>query len=212
MPEKHSYLWPYWLDFLKQQKDIRIVTFGTLINRNSIQETISSLASTEPVIALRVKRIFNFALIDDNYVDQGGRYERSSRENHISTLNIQYTGDIRDQVNGVLLSVSPGDIDALAEREYGYDIIPVEYEGSNRKGSAYMFIARQSQQIGHRVRNDILPNESALTICLTGASTYGKEFLEAWINSCSLADGTALTDHPYYKNIIDEFLDSTESH
>ena len=211
MPEKHSYLWPYWIDFLKQQKDIRIITFGTLINRSSIQETVSSLVSTEPVIALRVKRIFNFALIDENYVDQGGRYERSSRENHISTLNIQYTGDIRDQVNGVLLSFSPGDIDALAEREYGYDVIPVDYEGSNQKGSAYMFIARQSQRIGHRVRNDILPNESALTICLTGASTYGKEFLEAWINSCSLADGTALADHPYYKNIIDEFLNSIES-
>jgi len=205
-----NYLWPNWVDFLKQQKDIRIITYGTLINRNSIQKTASFSSSIEPVVALGVKRVFNFALIDENYVDQGGRYERSSKRNHSSTLNILHTGNVKDKVNGILLSTLPGEIDALAEREYGYDIIPVEYKGINQKGSAYMFIARKSQEIGYRVRDDILPNESALTLCLTGASIYGREFLEMWINSCYLADGTALTDHPYYKSFIDDFLISIE--
>lgn len=206
MQHKNHHLWPYWVDFLKQQKDIRFIMYGTLINKNSIQKTFSSALSTEPVIALGVKRVFNFALIDKNYVNRGGRYEQSSRKNHNATLNVLHTGNVKDKVNGVLLSTLPEDIDALAEREHGYDIIPVEYEGVNQQGSAYMFIARKFQEIGYRVRDDILPNESALTICLTGASTYGGEFLKMWINSCYLADGTAILGHPYYKSFIDDFL------
>ena len=210
MQNTSHYLWPNWVDFLKQKKDIRFVTYGTLIDKNSIQKTVTLSSHIGPVVAHGVRRVFNFALIDENYGDQGGRYQRSPKRSHSSTLNILHTGNVKDKVNGILLSTFPGELDALAEREYGYDIIPVEYRGSNKNGTAYMFIARKSQEIGYRVRDDILPNESALTLCLTGASTYGREFLEMWINSCYLADGTALADHPYYKSFIDDFLISID--
>ena len=91
----------------------------------------------------------------------------------------------------------------MAEREYGYDLLPVEYERSGTRSIAYMFIARQnSETIGHRVLDDILPNESSLSICMTGAATYGPVFLNMWIDSCLLADKSPLTDDPYYAAFV----------
>ena len=116
--------------------------------------------------------------MDENYEDHGGRYKRSREDSHCTTLNIVDTGNTQDKVNGILFSISPADIDALGQREYGYDLFPVEYRSADEKASAYLFIARkESQAIGHRVLDTILPNESSLSICLTGAATYGKGFL-----------------------------------
>jgi hypothetical protein len=145
--------------------------------------------------------------MDENYRDHGGLYERSAKHNHCATLNLLHTGNSQDKVNGILFSIKPDDIDALAKREYGYDVVPVEYEQAGEKDLAYMFIAREeSQAIGYRVLDDILPNESALATCLTGAATYGKAFLDMWIASCYLADSTPLMVNLYYKNFVEDFL------
>ncbi len=210
MSEEIHHLWPHWVDLLKSRDRTSFITYGTLINKESIRKTVSGSLSAKPVVALGVRRIFNFALMDENYVDQGGRYERSPHENHISTLNIQYTGQSSDKVNGILLSFSSAETDAIAEREYGYDIVPVDYEVNDMREPAFMFIARKSREIGYRVRDDILPNESALITCLTGAYTYGREFLDMWIRSCFLADGKALMEHPHYRDMVDRFLAQVE--
>jgi len=163
-----------------------------------------------PVIASGVRRIFNFALIDENYEEHGGRYKRSQEHSHCATLNVEHTGNAQDKVNGILFSTSPADIDALAQREYGYDLLPVEYQPADEETLAHMFIARkESQTIGHRVLDNILPNESSLSTCLTGAATYGKTFLDTWIQSCYLADGTLLMKNPYYENLVREALKVT---
>ena len=161
------------------------------------------------MVAFGVKRIFNFALEDGNYKELGGRYSRSVSPGRRATLNILETGNAEDKVNGVLFSIDPAELDSLAEREYGYDLLPVTYERSGARSVAYMFIARQnSKTIGHRVLDDILPNESSLSICLTGAATYGSAFMSMWIESCLLANRTPLIDDPYYAALIKEVSDA----
>ncbi len=209
-PYDEKLLWPGWANFAKRKQHCDFIAQGTLISKHSIGKTIDRARLHGPVIASRVKRIFNFALIDENYEEHGGRYKRSSEDRHCATLNIVHTGNVQDKVNGILFSTSVTDIDALAQREYGYDLLPVEYQPSDKKSLAYMFIARQeSQAIGHRVLDNILPNESSLSICLTGAATYGKVFLDTWIESCYLADGTPLMKNPYYKNLVRKLFDWT---
>ena len=106
----------------------------------------------------------------------------------------------------------PQPVDALAQREYDYDLLPVEYRPSDKKALAYMFIARkESQAIGHRVLDNILPNESSLSICLTGAATYGKVFLDTWIESCYLADGTPLMGNFYFQKLVRKLLNDISS-
>ncbi len=205
-------LWPGWANFSKRKQHCNFIAQGTLINKHSIGKTIDRARLHGPVIASGVRRIFNYALIDENYEEHGGRYKRSSEDCHCATLNIVHTGNVQDKVNGILFSTSPTDIDALAQREYGYDLLPVEYRPANKKALAYMFIARkESQSIGHRVLDNILPNESSLSICLTGAATYGKVFLDTWIESCYLADGTPLMKNPYFHNLVRELLKDINS-
>ena len=206
-PNDENLLWPSWVNFSKRKQHCKFIAQGTLINKHSIGKTIDSARLHGPVIASGVKRIFNFALIDENYEEYGGRYTRSPKDSHCATLNIVPTGNVQDKVNGILFSTSATDIDALAQREYGYDLLPVEYQPSDKKARAYMFIARhESQAIGHRVLDNILPNESSLSICLTGAATYGKVFLDTWIESCYLADGTALMGNLYFQKLVRELL------
>ena len=212
LSNEESLLWPNWVDYLKGQKRCDFIAQGTLINKHSIGQTIDRASLHGPVIASGVRRIFNFALIDENYEEYGGRYQRSGDATHSATLNILSTNDAQDKVNGILFSALAADIDSLAEREYGYDLLPVEYKTANENAYAYMFIARQgSKVVGHRVLGDILPNESSLSICLKGAATYGPSFLQMWIESCYLGDESPLMEHPYYQDLvleISKFIDA----
>ncbi len=184
-------------------KRCNFVAQGTLINKHSIAKTIDPASLHGPVVASGVRRIFNFALMDENYEEHGGRYKRSTVATHCATLNILSTGNVHDKVNGILFSALADDIDSLAEREYGYDLLPVEYRRADENAYAYMFIARQgSKAVGNRVLDDILPNESSLSICLNGAATYGSAFLQMWIESCYLADETPLMEHSYYQELV----------
>jgi len=198
-------LWPNWVAFLKRQRQSDFIAQGTLINRHSIGKTIGRAKLHGPVVASGVRRIFNFALGDENYLEHGGRYTRSPDPERRATLNILETGMTEDWVNGILFSTTAEELDALAEREYGYDLLPVVYETSTTRSEAYMFVARaESATIGHRVLDDILPNESSLSICLTGAATYGAAFLETWIESCLLANKTPLIDDLFYRALVEK--------
>ncbi len=198
-----SLLWPNWVDNLKQEPQSDFIAQGTLINKKSIGQTLGRATLRGPVVAFGVRRIFNFALEDGNYEEHGGRYRRSSDPSHRATLNILETGNAEDRVNGILFSADGADMEYLAEREFGYDLLPVVHEQSGARSVAYMFIARQdSKIIGHRVLDDIFPNESSLSICLTGAATYGEAFQKMWIESCLLADRTPLIDDPYYGDLV----------
>ena len=128
MSNEESLLWPNWVEYLKGKKRCELIAQGTLINKHSIDQTIGRASLRGPVIASGVRRIFNFALIDENYEENGGRYKRSGDATHSATLNILSTGEAQDKVNGILFSVLAAEIDSLAEREYGYDLLPVEYK------------------------------------------------------------------------------------
>ena len=206
-----SLLWPNWVDYLKRERQSDFIAQGTLINKKSIGQTIGRAILRGPAIAFGVRRIFNFALEDENYEEHGGRYSRSADPSHRATLNILETENADDKVNGILFSADIADIDYLAEREYGYDLLPVVYEQSGGRSVAYMFIARRnSKAIGHRVLDDIFPNESSLSICLTGAATYGAAFLKMWVESCLMANKAPLIDDPYYAALIEEISDACD--
>lgn len=210
MQYDESYYWPHWPGYLKEQGGAEFIVYGTLINKKSASHTLSQSEERKSVHAFGVRRVFNFVLEEQNYVENGGLYRRSQFENHNATLNVQETGSRDDIVNGVLMKVGEVGFDALAKREAGYDIIPVVYafiDEPKRISKAYMFIARpDSEQIGHRVKDDVLPNESALETCLSGASDYGSEFLDTWIRHCYLADGGKLLDNDYFETLIGRYL------
>jgi hypothetical protein len=210
MQYDESYYWPHWPVFLKEQGSTEFIVYGTLINKMSASRTLNQSEDRSSVHAFGVRRVFNFVLEEQNYVENGGLYRRSDFENHKATLNVQETGEKQDIVNGVLMKVTEEGFDALAEREAGYDIIPVDYaliDEPEKISNAYMFIARDtSAEIGYRVKDDVLPNESALETCLAGASDFGKSFVDTWVQHCHLADGSRLLDNDYFSALVQKHL------
>ena len=116
---------------------------------------------------------------------------------------VETTRQKNDFVNEILFTVQASEVAAIAEREFGYDLLPVEISDPTVNGEANLFIARKNSEfVGHRVMDNILPNESSLKTCLEGAATYGPEFVRMWIGSCLTADRTALAEHGYCRDII----------
>jgi len=200
---KPDYLWPNWVEWAKKRPSTDFIAQGTLINKHSIGQTLGNAELHGPVVATGVRRIFNFALLKENYIEHGGRYVRSEHQDRRATLNVIETGIKSDFVNGILFTVQASEVAAIAEREFGYDLLPVEFSGPTVNGEANLFIARKNSEfVGHRVMDNIMPNESSLTTCLEGAATYGPEFVRMWIGSCLIADRTALAEHSYCRDII----------
>ena len=108
--KEENLLWPNWVDYLKQERQSDFIAQGTLINKQSIGQTIGRAILRGPAIAFGVRRIFNFALEDENYEEHGGRYSRSTKLSHRATLNILETENVEDKVNGVLFSADTADI------------------------------------------------------------------------------------------------------
>ena len=147
MADDENYIWPNWPEFLRRQGSAAFVGYGTLINKASASRTLDQSGEQRAVNAFGVRRVFNFALEDGNYIDHGGLYRRSMFESHIATLNVRETGNNEDIVNCVLMRVSEDGFDGLAEREAGYDIIPVVYsliDDPEKVSKAYMFSARKT--------------------------------------------------------------------
>ena len=179
---KPDYLWPNWVEWAKKRPSTDFIAQGTLINKHSIGQTLGNAELHGPVVATGVRRIFNFALLKENYIEHGGRYVRSEHQGRRATLNVIETGHKRDFVNGILFTVQASEVAAIAEREFGYDLLPVEFSGPTVNGAANLFIARKNSEcIGHRVMDNIMPNESSLTTCLEGAATYPWGSTKAWM-------------------------------
>ncbi len=97
-----NYNWPHWPEFLNRQGNAEFVVYGTLINNASASQTLNQSGERQPVNAFSVRRVFSFVLEDKNYVDHGGLYRRSRFENHIATLNIQETGNRKQETDKTL--------------------------------------------------------------------------------------------------------------
>ena len=74
---KPDYLWPNWVEWAKTRTRTDFIAQGTLINKRSIGQTLGNAELRGSVVAIGVRRIFNFALLKENYVEHGGRYVRS---------------------------------------------------------------------------------------------------------------------------------------
>jgi len=202
-----EFLWPNWVETIKDQAkkhgSVSFIGYGSLINPESSKRTLGETYN-QVVTAFGVKRIFNFSLGDEDYIENGGRNKKSSDPSHRACLNVVEAEDDNTKLVGVLVNLKLDQIDAFTKREHGYDIIPVDYESSKSSGEAYVLIARgKGVGIGHMVQDDILPNESYLQTCIDGAKTHGDEFLAAWLDSCYLADGkTKLIESSFYKEFL----------
>lgn len=179
------------------EASLPMIGYGSLVNRSSACQTLGtkSMGRIRPVVAFGVRRLFNYAITEDQT-----RYGPVPPGPERAALNVRATGSPADRVNGVLILVEWGDIDALAAREQGYNLIEVPYvawsdpEGVTRM--AFILSAPDAPRDGLRhTRDDVLPFAPYFRASREGASEWGGDFLEYWLDHTFLADDVTPVRH-----------------
>lgn len=173
-----------------------LVGYGSLLKLSSAGRTMRNAeTSRRTCLAFGCRRIFNYEMPERVLVRYGASPSSLSR----AALNVLVTGDYRDVINGVLITVKASDLEALREREFGYDLLPVFYlpwnaNGDNLLEAAYVLSAPETASDPNYqvVRRDILPQEDYARLCEEGAAEHSPEFLSSYLRSTYLADKTSL--------------------
>jgi hypothetical protein len=112
-----------------------------------------------------------------------------------AALNVRVTGNIQDAVNGLLWTISLGNLPALQARELDYDLIPVACLDWNHLETppflAFILCHPDKPKKGERhIEDCIEPHREYYRVCRNGAAAFGQKFLRFWLSTTYLADGT----------------------
>ncbi len=189
-----------------RQETVPLFSYGSLINLASACKILSkeSLETRKPAIAFGVRRIFNY---DPTKTNLGPPKDPQYR----AMLNLEKTGDPKDLANGVVLDVPRESLADLCEREVGYDLVPVLYtlwvealevepDACPEFRVAYTFLAPEHEREGEvRVNPNIQPRPDYYRLVREGATEYGPEYLQLFLDTTYSADGKPVDDQKLLK-------------
>ncbi|MCP5046858.1 MAG: hypothetical protein GY940_06780, partial [bacterium] len=173
---KEAPSFPYPWDALTEEfekrglKEISFVGYGSLLNAESAARTLKGLPYNNfpPVISFGVRRIFNYRM--PPYV---ARYGHPKNPMARAALNVRFTGEVEDAVNGLLVKWPLDNVAALCSREAGYDLIPTACLDWNEIQKppfiAYILRSPDGLQRGKRFTdNDLTPHHQYYKVCRQG--------------------------------------------
>ena len=165
-----------------------IFSYGSLITEESAAKTLSpeALATRRPATASGIRRLFNRDIPEKLIV---ARYGALEKPHHRAALNVYHTGNPNDRVNGVVLDVCDEELQALRAREVGYELIPVVVMQGEEQLVAYTFSAPDQF-----TSSEIEPVPGYYEDVRAGAASYGPAFLDLYLQTTYLADGTTLIE------------------
>ena len=158
-----------------------VVVYGSLISKKE-HSALDVIEEALPVRVEGFKRVFN----------QEATWRKGSGRNR-AVLNVMRSKE--NWFNGILLTgFEMRDLEALDERERGYERIEIE------KGliEFYDHPAEPRGRIwtytGKRIRSDIMPIPSYLDLCIEGAREWGDRFYRDFLDTTFLSDGRTLRE------------------
>lgn len=168
---------------------IRLIGYGSLMNPVSAARSIAETPSNghPPVVAIGVKRVFNYKMPDSVFTRYGhvaGEWDRAG-------LNAEPA--IFEVINGRVIEVGVTDLPALRLRERAYDLHPVSCLSWNAKDdrpfAAYALCCRHEYFEGVRYLDDrLLPYMPYAKVCRDGAGMVSPQFLEMYLRTAFMAD------------------------
>lgn len=188
---------PYPWDGLEAQlgasaRALPLVGYGSLLNLQSAQRTIprASTAGTALVIVAGGRRLFNYRMSGPALL----RYEGTAPPNDSAALNVAHTRQPSHLFNGRLYSIPPAEIDALRQREVGYDLCPMPFvhwaDPLGPAGTAYVLSCRSDGPYGESlIASTLLPPPGYYAVCRDAARSISAAFLDAFLATTYLADG-----------------------
>lgn len=180
---------------LKEQgiETLKIFSYGSLMSVKSAKKTFSNetMKTRKPAIAFGIKRVFNRDIPIEPDSHWGIPFDPNAR----GMLNVLYTNEDTDFVNGIVFEVKASDLEPMGKREIGYDLIPVkciDWEASLTSDDppnyiAYTFHARIDSKY---TNSKILPRPGYYELSRDASKEHGLLFYLLWLKTTYLADGT----------------------
>jgi hypothetical protein len=163
-----------------------LIGYGSLLNPDSAKRTIKDTPQNghPPVLAIGATRVFEYVMPPFMINDHPEKFEPRKK----AALNLRYSSNNRSMFNGRLLTVRVEDIEALRQREKGYDLQPVVYipwgDWNGEPRNAYVLVARQQiidgRQLVDETAEPFPPYEKT---CREGAALVSKPFLDFYLRT-----------------------------
>jgi len=190
-----------------KQKTVPFFAYSSMIDPESAAaQAISPTgrSSFQPAVAFGIQRVFNREL-DHKVVT--AKFGPLRRDNDLAILNAFEKQDVA--VNGVLFNLTLPDLLILANREVGYDLIPVpvilwdEAMGDEEPSIIVAYTFRAPDYIGEGTRYTnpaINPIPQYVALLQKGIQQLGEDFEAMWWATTYLADKkTPLSEMPYHE-------------
>jgi hypothetical protein len=156
----------------------RVFGYGSLINQESLSETLQKHVFCSPAVLPGYKRLF----------ESNCWQRRSANNTPVSALNIRECDDC--YVNGVVFDVDEEQYELLKRRECNYKTIQATVSDWHTKQSfEVVTFMDEPSGIFDFVRGDPEQHDY-LTICISGAKKYGDQFLQNFVDSTFINDQT----------------------
>lgn len=153
---------------------IRIFSYGSLLDENSLKETVPDAYNLFPARLYGYQRIFDL-IAKWRFDEQTGK--------PICILNVKKTDDSQG-MNGMCFDMSEVAFEALLLREKGYDLVETvveSYVDPDEKHQARFFMASNYESYPYSLDSKI--QQKYLNHCISGCQKYGKGFLDDFIKS-----------------------------
>lgn len=152
-----------------------IVGYGSLLNKMSAERTVAFGKESRPVRVYGWRRIFNFVCGEDKEVKSMDK----------AVLNV--VPDKAIFFNGVLFEVDDAGLERIKQRECDYDMAEVDvhcFHTNEKLGKATLFVGKREN-----IMYFVHPDSEYYRLCMTGAASFGEEFLKEWNETTFHASG-----------------------
>lgn len=173
----NSYSYNSWIPKI-EEKDYYILAYGSLLNVRSRSRTIPEVKGEWAVVVDGYERCFD--------VGGGGG----------SVLNVKPKAG--SKINAVLLKVSHEHMTKLYNREMQYDAVKISpskislYQADDYDGTQELDLPEDALMFVAKGYSHALPGMSYLQACIYGSSRFGIKFVNQFVDTTSLANGTKL--------------------
>lgn len=149
-------------------RPIKIFGYGSLMNEDSLKETCPTGKILYPARLYGFIRVFNVPA-PQRFCSKSG--------NPCAALNAEKS-EWNEHINGVCIEIPDEDIECLAQREDGYELVQIEIEHFFEEKRELAFMYRSLHFEAHDFQENSPEQLEYLKICEEGCRVFGEKFLK----------------------------------
>jgi len=165
-----------------------IFGLGSLLDPESLTATVPDAYDVLPAYITGFRRDFSFwdsVGWTESNLDLAGEA--------FCAVDAKVSSDPQSKINGIIFQMSETNYEKLLQREAGYELVKTtvySFENDKLLGECFLFSSNKNNGV---YNFESAAQERYLEVCLRGASKYGKDFYQEFLNT-TLINGQCLKE------------------